>query len=93
MQILAYLLVLCLVLKDSVSGGVGQGRKPRALGTGAEAQSRQTEGQDVKGTGAHRVGLAHWTTAPPRESLGSYIPAAASLRVRPHSSKEEPPLW
>ena len=51
-QISAYLLVLCLVLKGFASGGVGQGGKPRALGTGAKAQSGQTEGQDVTCTGA-----------------------------------------
>ena len=92
-HILAHLLVLFLVLKGFVSGGVGQGGKPRALGTGAKAQSRQTKGQGVKCTGAHRVGLAHQTTAPPREPLGSYIPETASLRVHPLSSREEPPLW
>lgn len=64
-----------------MSGGVGQGRKPRALGTGAKAESRQTKGRGVKRTGTHRAGLAHQSTAPPRESLGSYIPDTASPRT------------
>lgn len=91
-QISAYLLVLCLVLKALCQEGWGREGSP---GTGHRCKGPEQADRRA-GCDTHwgpRLGLAHRTTAPPRESLGSDIPETAPLRVHPHSSKEEPPLW